>query len=195
MSSNSRIVLQILVFLSGGIGLGYCSADYAMTRGLRSVAVSNGSWTTWPYVARDSADPYTRAHFAGTGKLAVTSYEAITFRAEIDSDGRSLDLDCTYDVAGSALASRWWSVTVYDEDGGLIANPADRYSFNSTEMTRMPDGSFTVRISPVAQPGNWIPVSGSNAFYLLLRLYNAAPSLSNDLGGAALPSVTRRACS
>lgn len=190
-----RIVLQTLVFLSCGIGLGYCTADYAMTQGLSSVAVSNGPWTTWPNVARESADPYTRAHFAGTGKLAVPSYEAITFRTEKDSDGRTLDLDCTYEVSGPALASRWWSVTVYDEDGELIANPADRYSFNSTEMTRMPDGSFSVRISRDAQPGNWIPVSGSNTFFLVLRLYNAGPSISNNLKGAALPVVTRRACS
>jgi hypothetical protein len=182
------------VFLSGGLGLGYCTADYAMTQGLRSVAVSNGPWTTWPYVARDSADPYTRAHFAGTGKLAVTSFEAITFRAEKDSDGRPLDLACSYEVAGQALAARWWSVTVYDDDGNLIANPADRYSFNSTEMTRLPDGGFTVRISSVAQPGNWIPISGGGTFFLLLRLYNAEPRLSNNLEGAPLPSVMRRVC-
>lgn len=190
-----RIVLQILVFVCGGIGLGYCSADYAMTRGLRSVAVTNGPWKTWPYVARDTADPYTRAHFAGTGKLAVTSYEAVTFRAENDDDGQPLNLGCAYEVAGPALASRWWSVTVYDDDGSLIANPADRFSFNSTEMTRRPDGSFTMRISPAAQPGNWIPISGSGSFFLLLRLYNAGPSLSNNLAGARLPSITRGTCS
>ena len=83
-----RFVLQLLVFLGAGLGLGYYTADYAMSRGLRSVSVSNGPWTTWPYVARDSADPYTRAHFAGTGKLALTSFEAITFRADNDSDWR-----------------------------------------------------------------------------------------------------------
>lgn len=194
MSSSVIKLLKILAFLAAGLGLGYYSADYAMTRGIHSVSVSNGPWTTWPYVASPSADPYTRAHFASTGKLAVTSFEAITFRAENDSDGRVLSADCDYTVSGTPLAARWWSITVYDEDGRLMPNPAERYSFNSTEITRKPDGSFAIRLAREVQPGNWIPIGTTDSFRLLLRIYNADQRLSDNLAGADLPAVTRESC-
>lgn len=195
MGRNAQVILQILIFLGGGIGLGYCSADYAMTRGLRTVSVSNGPWTTWPSVASQDADPYTRAHFAGTGKLALTSFEAITFRAETDGEGDSLDLTCTYSIGSGALSARWWSITVYGHDGRPIANPADRHSFNSTNTVRKTDGSFLISVSGDVQAGNWIPVMGSGDFFILLRLYNADRRLSGNLEGAALPTITREKCS
>lgn len=189
-----RNLIQILVFLVGSISLGYCSANYAMTRGVHSVSISNGPWTTWPYVASPSADPYTRAHFAGTGKLAVTSYEATTFRATKDSDGEPLKPECSYTISGAPLAARWWSITVYDQDGLLMANPADRYSFNSTNIARRPDGSFSVALSRDVQAGNWIPLGDSNGFLVLLRIYMPDQRLSGNLATADLPVITRGAC-
>lgn len=190
-----RLLFQILVFVLGGVSLGYCTAEYTMVNGLRSVKVANGPWTTWPAVAQSTADPYTRAHFAQTGKLAVTSFEAITFRTTVDDAAAVLDGSCDYSVTTSEpIPARWWSITLYGEDRKPVPNAAERHSFNSTNTTRRTDGNFTVKISSRVSDGNWLPVVDQEKFYLLLRLYNADQRLANDLTDAPLPRITRGAC-
>ncbi len=189
-----RSLIQLVLFLFVGGGLGYCTADFAMTDGLKAVAVSNGPWRTWPAIASPTADPYTRAHFAEVGKLAVTSFEAVTYRAVNDSGGTPLDLDCTYEIESGALPSRWWSITAYDDSGHLIENPAERHSFNNTNLLRQPDGGFRITVSQTAQPGNWLPTRGGGAFRLLLRLYNPNQDLTDNLDKTALPTIHRGTC-
>ncbi len=190
-----RLIFQILVFILGGVSLGYCSANYAMTNGLRSVKVVNGPWTTWPAVAQSTADPYTRAHFAQTGKLAVTSFEAVTFRAAVDDSSTELDGSCDYTITVSEpLPARWWSITLYGEDLQPVPNAAERYSFNSTNVTRLTDGNFTVKISNRVNDGNWLPAADGEKFFLLLRLYNADQRVTNSMTDAPLPKITRGEC-
>lgn len=190
-----RLIFQILVFILGGVSLGYCSANYAMTNGLRSVKIVNGPWTTWPAVAQSTADPYTRAHFAQIGKLAVTSFEAVTFRAVIDESGVELDGSCDYTIAVSEpLPARWWSITLYGENFKPVQNAAERHSFNSTNTTRLTDGSFIVKISSRVNDGNWLPVTDGEKFFLLLRLYNADQRITNSMTDAPLPRITRGEC-
>lgn len=190
-----RLFFQFLVFVLGGTSLGYCTADYAMTNGLRTVAVNNGPWKTWPAVALPTADPYTRAHFAQTGKLAVTSFEASTFRAVTDDNGLALDGSCDYSVTmDEALPARWWSITLYGENHKPTANPAGRQSFNSTNVTRNTNGSFAVNISHRVGDTNWLPAIDGDNFFLLLRLFNPDQRVSDDPANAPLPRITRGEC-
>ncbi len=190
-----RLLFQIFVFIVGGTSLGYCTADYAMTNGIRAVAVTNGPWKTWPSVAQPNADPYTRAHFAETGKLTVTAFEAITFRAVNDSEARPLDGSCDYTIkVDQPPPARWWSFTLYGEDRKPISNPAERHSFNSTNTLRDTDGSFSISISHRVSPGNWLPAVDGDDFFLLYRLYNADQRIANDIGNAVLPQIVRGEC-
>jgi hypothetical protein len=59
-----------------------------------------------------------------------------------------------------------------------------------------PDGTFTVRLSPDVQPGNWIPASRGNR--VILRLSVLRPLNPDSLlksGGDILPEITLLECS
>jgi hypothetical protein len=70
----------------------------------------------------------------------------------------------------------FWSVTLYDEQGYLIANPAERYAVKSgDDLMREPDGSLAIYLSPddpgPAHHANWLPTPAGQRFELSLRAY------------------------
>ncbi len=189
-----RSLLRIIAFLVVGIGVGYWTADYSMEKGLTQVSVRNGAWVTWPAAGLPDADPYTRAHFAATGHLPLTIFEAASFRAETDDGGDQLDQDCEYLIEGRAFRSRWWNLVVYKSDRDLIDNAAGRHSFNSGNMVFHGQGSFQIRLARTARPGNWLPLGQSGKFYLALSLYNPDTEFRANLDQAVLPKITKVTC-
>ncbi|MCX6481393.1 MAG: DUF1214 domain-containing protein [Mycobacterium sp.] len=73
-------------------------------------------------------------------------------------------------------ADAFWSITVYDANGALVANPQDRYSVSSrrtAELVRRPDGSVDIifsRTDPGDAGANWLPVPDA-PFSAYLRMY------------------------
>lgn len=189
-----RGLFRIFAFLTIGIGLGYCTADYSMEQGLTHVSVRNGAWTIWPAAGSPDADPYTRAHFAATGHLPLTIFEAATFRAETDDEGEPLDQECEYRVEGTSFQTRWWSLTAYRSNRSPIENAAQRHSFNSRNLVYDGHGEFNIALAQRARSGNWLPLSTSGSFYLSLRLYNPEPELRNNLEQLILPKIVRVGC-
>ena len=70
----------------------------------------------------------------------------------------------------------FWSLTVYDDESLLVANPIDRYSLGSRdEMNYAKDGSLTIYLQHES-PGpdkeaNWLPAPEGEIGFLALRLY------------------------
>lgn len=189
-----RWLLILLLFMVGGVGVGFFTASGAINSGVGPFSVRNGPWVAWPMAGNVRADPYTKAHFAATGQLPLIASEALSIRADADSQGEYLLGDCTYLLAGSRIEARLWTLAVYDEDGSFIENPAARHSFNSTNVLRDSEGNFEIVLAPQAQPGNWIPTSGVRRFFIMLRLYNAEPALIAELERAQLPEIKRIRC-
>jgi hypothetical protein len=86
----------------------------------------------------------------------------------------------------------FWSITLYNSAGFLVANPIDRYSVgNGTSgLARGAGGSLTIVVSagrPRASGVNWLPAP-TGAFSLVLRVYDPAPQV---LDGSWLPPVIR----
>jgi hypothetical protein len=78
-------------------------------------------------------------------------------------------------------ADGFWSITLYNPAGSLVANPIDRYSVgNGTpDLVQGADGSLTVVVSagrPSASDVNWLPAPKGD-FSLVLRVYDPAPSV------------------
>jgi hypothetical protein len=194
MRSLAYFVGTFVVALMLGIG----SAWHMIERGSPLTTTKVGPWDGWVSEGNPSADPYTRAHVARSGRLPLTSTVARYFVAYTDSAGRSLASDCEYVIQGFPLNARWWSLAVYDEYGGLIDNSSQRYSFNSEEMLRHSDGTFRVNLSRQARPENWLPTGTADQhLVLLLRIYNPRETDSSGVGMIPndwLPKIERKAC-
>lgn len=182
----ASIVFAALVF---GIG----SAWWAIERSKFS-AVQYGSWYHNPLVGSIAAGDYLRAQIARIGLLALNRSEAIYFLATWDDEGNKLRCDCTYRIEGRDIESRWWSITAYGDDLFLMPNEQNRYSYNMTNLARKADSSFTIYLSRSPKNGNWIPTGSGETFDLILRLYNPAPKVINNLSKIELPRIFKEDC-
>jgi len=93
-------------------------------------------------------------------------------------------------------AARYWTVTLYDRRGRLVANTIDRHGFTSEEIVRGIDGRFAVNIAPRARPGNWLPSGGIERFVLVWRLYDTPIGVATrTTKEGPMPVIVRKGCS
>ena len=99
-------------------------------------------------------------------------------------------------VSGSTPQARYWTITLYDPQGRLVANSLDRQGFTSQEIVRRTDGTFEIVIAPRARPGNWLPTGGVDSYILLLRLYDSPVGVATRAAREApMPAITAKSCS
>jgi hypothetical protein len=182
---------MIVVALAIGFGLSY----YMLTDGRLVGAVRVGPWSAWPSVGSPAPDPYTRAYVARTGALQLGKSEGITFVAAQDSSGRPLDRSCRYRIAGNTPVASFWTLEAVTADGGDIARPDGEQALQSREVARAYDGSVVLYVSKTLAPDNWLEITGSGPFQLVLTLYD--PSNLSGAGATveSLPAIIREACS
>ncbi len=174
-----------------GLGLTY----FALTRGAAFGGLSIESWTAWPKTGTVDADPYARASIARNGRLPTALGDGVSFTVQSDDNGKVLDGRCDVVLSGITPTARFWTLTLYSTDGGLVANSVNRYGFTSQEIVRRADGSFEVVVGPRANPGNWLPTGGVERYQLLLRLYDTAVGVSTKAGREVpMPAVMTRGC-
>lgn len=174
-----------------GLGMTY----YALTRGAAFGALSIESWTAFPKIGTVEADPYARASISRTGRLPTALGDGVSFTLQTDDNGKPLDGRCNVVLEGITPAARYWTLTLYNAGGDLIANSVNRYGFTSEEIVRRADGHFEIIVAPRANPGNWLPTAGIERYQLVLRLYDTAVGVSTKAGREVpMPSVTTRSC-
>jgi hypothetical protein len=176
------------------VGLG--ATWFALTKGTAFGAIPIGAWTAWPKTGTTDIDPYARAVIARRGELPLGLGDGVAFYASADDKGRALDGRCDIDLSGITPAARFWTLTLYDPEGRLVANSLNRQGFTSEEIIRGTDGSFAVQIAPRARPGNWLPTGGVERYLLILRLYDTPVGVATRSGREApMPSIVTRTCS
>ena len=180
--------------IAAATGLG--ATWYALTQGTAFGAIRIGAWTAWPKTGTQDIDPYGRAGLARTGALPIGAGDGVAFFARSDDAGHAFDGRCDVIVTGTTPAARFWTLTLYDLDGRLIANSAGRYGFTSQEIVRRSDGTFEIVVAPRARPGNWLPTGGADKFVLILRLYDTPIGVSTGTTKEGpMPTITRKGCS
>jgi hypothetical protein len=179
--------------VAAAIGLG--TTWIALTRGTAYGGVTIGAWTAWPKNGTAGIDPYARAMVARTGELPVGSGDGVAFYARADDAGDSFDGRCDVLVSGITPQARFWTLTLYDPEGRLVANSVRRQGFTSQEIVRKADGSFDVIVGPRVRPGNWLPTGGVEKYQLVLRLYDTPIGMATRTGSEApMPSIRKGAC-
>jgi hypothetical protein len=190
-----RLLFGFLVAFAVAAAVGLGATWLALTKGTAFGPLRIGAWTAWPKTGTAEIDPYARAIIARTGELPVASGDGIAFYAKSTDLGELLDGRCETILAGTTPTARFWTLTLYDPEGRLVANSINRYGFTSEEIIRTMDGGFTIVIAPRARSGNWLPTSGVERYILELRLYDTPVGVATRAGrDAQMPSVIRKAC-
>ena len=181
-----------LMFTAAVLILGIGSSLYAIDAGTRLTTVRGGPWVMWTQAAQRDVDPYTRARYAKSGSLPISTSIAATWEARLDADGRRLHSSCEYLIEAEPVDATWFNIAVYDDKGLLIPNSAERYSFTSHSIAYNPDGSFFIVLARDARPGNWLPVGGAGRLILLLTIIEPKVSVADTV--RQLPSIRRIGC-
>jgi hypothetical protein len=196
LSRLKKVLLNLVLLLGVSLGGGLGSAWYMIEAGSRLSTRSFGPWVTWPTAGRPEADPYTRAHIARNAELPLASTAELTFRAKTDSRGAWLTSGCDYAIVMEEFDPAWWNLAVYDLQGRLIVNAAERHAFNRSTALRDLDGRTIVTLAPDARPGNWLPSGRGNRVVLVLTMQDANMANAVHDGGSlkAMPEIVRTGC-
>src|SRR5260370_4937861 len=107
-----------------------------------------GGWTGWRRKGTAGIDPYARAMVARTGELPVGSGDGVAFYASTDDAGQPLDGRCDVLLSGTTPQARFWTLTLYDPEGRLVANSPQPQGFPSPEIILNPDRSVNITVRP-----------------------------------------------
>ena len=98
-------------------------------------------------------------------------------------------------VSGVTPPARFWTLTLYDRKGHLVANSLQRYGFTSQEIIRQSDGSIEIRIASRSRSGNRLPTGGIERYALLLRLYATPVGVATRTQrDAPMPAIATVGC-
>ncbi len=183
------------ITLVGGIAVGLGAVWSLTSAGFSGGAIVNGPWSTSMGYGTKATDPLTRARVARGGLLALPAVETVYWAAKTDPTGAPLDGNCRYSLSGSPLDARWWSVTIYDTNGYMVANAANKWSVNGANVALDAKGEWRVTISPEKPAeGAWLPGTKGQPFHLTLRMYNPGKAFRADPEKAALPRIVKEGC-
>lgn len=198
-SSSLQTLFYLIATFVAALILGIGSAQFMIERGSPLTTRRVGPWVSWISEGNPNADHYTKAYLARSGRLPLAPTMASYFIARKDSAERSLASTCEYSIQGKSLNARWWSLVLYDEDGSLIDNPSQRFSFSSGEAIRRSDGSYRIHLAKNARAENWLPSGDAPERKLMLVLRVYAPRETDAFGSGRilddqLPKIERLQC-
>ena len=191
-----RLILITLTALLLATVVGVGATWMTTTRGTEIGALTIGAWTARPRTGTADVDPYSRATIVRNGELPIGTGDGVAFTATTDDNKKALDGRCDVVVSGVTPPARFWTLTLYDRKGHLVANSLQRYGFTSQEIVRQSDGSFEIRIASRSRAGNWLPTGGIERYALMLRLYDTPVGVATRTQrDAPMPSISTVGCS
>ena len=190
-----RLLLVALVALALAAAVGLGSTWMTTTRGTELGTLTIRAWTARPRTGTVDIDPYSRATITRNGELPIGTGDGIAFTASTDDKKKALDGRCDVVVSGVTPAARFWTLSLYDNKGHLVANALQRYGFTSQEIVRGADGGFEIRIASRSRAGNWLPTGGIERYSLMLRLYDTPVGVATRTQrDAPMPQIATVGC-
>jgi hypothetical protein len=195
MALNSKIKSIALAILVGIVAI-TVGGGFAVSK-IRTWKDSSqqqiGSWNT---IGKDkdvnSDDLLSIAQIAVYATYPLTKKEVIYLNANTDSDGNPIDSKSGYVIEGKKFDARYWSITAYDQDGFLIKNPNNKFSYNYENVKYAADStSYKINLSATEKSENWLPTTDAQKIALVIRLYQPSDSLRNNIVANALPIIKK----
>lgn len=191
-----RLILITLTTLLLATVVGLGATWMTTTRGTEIGALTIGPWTARPRTGTADVDPYSRATIVRNGELPIGTGDGVAFTATADDRKKPLDGRCDVVVSGVTPPARFWTLTLYDRKGHLVANSLQRYGFTSQEIVRQSDGSFEIHIAARSRAGNWLPTGGIERYALMFRLYDTPVGVATRTQrDAPMPTISTVGCS
>jgi hypothetical protein len=191
-----RLIFGTILALCIAAIVGVGTTWMTTTRGTELGTLTIGAWTARPRTGTADVDPYSRATITRNGELPIGTGDGIAFTARADDRKHPLDGRCDVVVSGVTPAARFWTLTLYDAKGRLVANSLQRYGFTSQEVVRNADGSFEIHIASRSRAGNWLPTGGIERYALMLRLYDTPVGVATrSKRDAPMPAISTVGCS
>jgi hypothetical protein len=191
-----RLILITLTALVLASVVGVGATWMTTTRGTEIGALTIGPWTARPRTGTADVDPYSRATIVRNGELPIGTGDGVAFTATTDDKKKALDGRCDVVVSGVTPPARFWTLTLYDRKGHLVANSLQRYGFTSQEIVRQSDGSFEIHIASRSRAGNWLPTGGIERYALMFRLYDTPVGVATRTQrDAPMPTISTVGCS
>ena len=181
------LLLVVAIIAGGGIAI------YKIRSWKNSSNISIGSWQT---IGKgndvNSDDLLSIAQIAVYATFPLKKSEVIYLTATTDSEGNTLDDQHDYVVTGKKFDARYWSITAYDQDGFLIKNTAQKYSYNGENVQYDADNtSYKISLSATTKSVNWLSTAGTKKVLLAIRLYQPSEQLRSSLNPDAVPVIKR----
>ena len=190
-----RLLFVTLLTLVIAAAVGVGATWMTTTRGTELGTLTIGAWTARPRIGTVDIDPYSRATITRNGELPIGTGDGIAFMANADDKKKPLDGRCDVVVSGVTPPARFWTLSLYDSKGRLVANSLQRYGFTSEEIVRGADGGFEIRIASRSRSGNWLPTGGIERYALMLRLYDTPVGVATrNKRDAPMPAVATVGC-
>ena len=193
LKQNIKKILIGFALILLAIIIGSGAGIYSIKSGKSNSQRIIGNWQT---VDKDkdlnTADLLTIAQIAVYGPYALTKKEVIYLSTSTDSEGNALDPKSDYVINGKKLDAKYWSITAYDENGFLIKNPINKYSYNLEDVKYEADStSYKINLSGYEKKENWLPVNNVKKTTLIIRLYLPSEKLRENLTVETLPSIQK----
>jgi hypothetical protein len=190
-----RLIIITLTALLLATVVGVGATWMTTTRGTDIGALTIGAWTARPRTGTADVDPYSRATIVRNGELPIGTGDGVAFTATADDRKKALDGRCDVVVSGVTPPARFWTLTLYDRKGHLVANSLQRYGFTSQEIVRQSDGSFEIHIASRSRSGNWLPTGGIERYALMFRLYDTPVGVATRTQrDAPMPQIATVGC-
>ena len=165
------------------------------------VTVRNDIWTSIPSVGDPKRSIYTRAFVSSQGLFALSKPESVYFSSEIDIEQAALDGSSCYVLSGTEIQSasiipRWWSLTIYNNDGYLVESTEKQYSYNSENIIYNSNGEFEIYLAdkPSNNISNWLKTQSEELFSVTLRVYQPGEEFFSNLSRVDLPIIKKVSC-
>lgn len=178
--SPDSLPADVQARLAEGVDAAYAALPVESRLPILQQAIAAGGWYTPPADIGDFGTNYTfRARVALVGLGANTPVESVYPVALATPSGETFNGANNYRMVfekGKLPPTRaFWSLTMYDTNGYLVANPSNIYAVGDSHppLRKKRDGSVVIAIQqskPSEKDVNWLPAPPAG-FRLNLRLY------------------------
>lgn len=197
--SPDSLPADVQARLADGVDAAYAALPVDARLPILQQAIAAGGWYTPPSDIGAYGTNYTfRSRVALVGLGANTPIESVYPVALATPTGETFNGANRYRMVfrkGKLPPTRaFWSLTMYDTDGYLVANPSNIYAIGDSHppLRKKKDGSVVVVIQkdkPAEKGVNWLPAPADKGFRLNLRLYMPKKSILD--GSWKPPGVNR----